>query len=131
MATATVEKQQTVGGGPEPLDGGARFVPLVDIAETGEGYVFYADLPGVKASDLAITYEDGTITIEGKVTPRQPVGQKYLAQEYGVGSFCRSFRIATDVNPDAIKAALKDGVLKLEVPKAESAKIRKIAVKTT
>ena len=131
MATATVEKQEAVAGGPEPLDGGVRYIPPVDIVETGEGYTFYADLPGVKPADLDITYEDGALTLHAKVAPRQPAGQKYVAQEYGVGGFSRSFKIATDVNPDAIKAELKDGVLKLEVPKAESAKVRKIAVKTT
>src|SRR5690348_3630189 len=104
MATATVEKQGEGVGSAEPLDGGVRFVPLVDIVETGEGYTLYADLPGVKPADLNITYENGELTIEGKVVPRQPGGQKYLVQEYGVGGFRRSFRIATDVNADGIRA---------------------------
>ncbi len=131
MATSTVEKQEAVAAVPEPIDSGPRFIPLVDIVETGEAYIFYADLPGVKPADLNITYEDGALTIDGKVAPRQPAAQKYLAREYDVGSFSRSFKIATDVDPDAIKAELKDGVLKLEIPKAESAKVKKIAIKTS
>jgi len=127
---ATIEKQEATTAAPEPLDEGPRYSPLVDIVETNDGYTFYADLPGVKAGDLDITYEDDTLTIEAKVAPRQPKDQQYLIHEYGVGGFSRSFNIATPVNPDGIRAELKNGELCLFVPKAESAKVRKIAIKT-
>jgi len=57
---ATIEKQEATTAAPEPLDEGPRYTPLVDIVETNDGYTFYADLPGVKAGDLDITYEDDT-----------------------------------------------------------------------
>lgn len=62
--------------------------------------------------------------------PRQPADQQYLVREYGVGRFSRSFRIASPVEPDGIRAELKNGELSLFVPKAESAKVCKIAIKT-
>lgn len=127
----TNEKQQAQPAAPaEPLDDGPVYTPLVDIVETNDGYTFYADLPGVKAGDLNITYEDETLTIDAKVTPRQPKGQAYLVQEYGVGRFARSFSTGGPVDPQGIRAELKDGELCLFVPKAESAKLRKIEVKT-
>jgi len=127
---ATIEKQEAATAMPERMDNGPRYTPLVDIVETNDGYTFYADLPGVKAGDLDITYEDDALAIEAMVVPRQPADQQYLVQEYGVGSFSRSFRIATPVEPDGIRAELKNGELSLFVPKAESAKVRKIEINT-
>ena len=73
---------------------------------------------------------EGEIGIRAKVQPRQPQAQAYIDREYGVGDFYRSFVIGTAIKPEAIKAELKGGVLTLTVPKAESAKTRKIPVKT-
>jgi len=109
----------------------AYYTPLVDIIENNEAFVFQADLPGVAAGDVDVSFENGTLTIEGKVTPRQPAGQHYVWREYGVGHFYRSFNIETPVNADGIKAELKNGVLELYVPKAETAKTRKIQIKTS
>ena len=104
------------------------YTPLVDIAETPEGYMFLADLPGVKPADLDVTYDNGTLAIEAKVAARQPAGQRYAWREYGVGHFYRSFHLNTDVNVDGIRAELKHGQLSLFVPKADHAKSRKIQI---
>ena len=106
------------------------YTPLVDVIENADAFVFQADLPGVKAGDVDVSYENGTLTIEGKVAPRQPEAHNFLWREYGVGHFWRSFSIETPVDADSIKAQLKNGVLELYVPKAESAKTRKIAIRT-
>ena len=106
------------------------YTPLVDVIESGEAFEFQADLPGVKAGDVDVSFENGVLTIEGKVTPRQPANHNYLWREYGVGHFYRSFNIETPVDPDGIKAQLKNGVLELYVPKAETAKTRKIEIRT-
>lgn len=106
------------------------YAPAVDVLETNEGYVFYLDVPGAKSGDVDVTYEEQTLTVEAKVPARQPAGQVYIVQQYGLGPYRRSFRLATPVNPDAIRAQLKNGELILSVPKAESAKTRKVAVKT-
>ena len=106
------------------------YTPLVDVIENAEAFVFQADLPGVKAGDVDVSYENGTLTIEAKVAPRQPENHNYLWREYGVGHFWRSFNIETPVNADGIKAQLKDGVLELYVPKAETARTRKVEIRT-
>jgi HSP20 family molecular chaperone IbpA len=107
-----------------------HYTPLVDIYETKDAFIFRADLPGVTADNLDISYEDGVLTIEGKVQPHQTEGQRAVWQEYGVGGFYRQFTLNTPVQSDAIQANLKNGELTLTVPKAEHAKVRKIDVKT-
>src|SRR6185295_2114227 len=96
------------------------YTPLVDIYENADGFVFQADLPGVKTGEVDVSYENGALTIEGKVTPRQP-HQGYTWREYGVGHFYRSFNINTPIEVDGIRAELKNGELSIYVPKAESA----------
>lgn len=134
MATreAAIErKQASADTTTERIDeGGLCYTPRVDIFETPDTLVFQSDLPGVKADDVEINCDDGEISIRGKVRPRQPEAQQYLDREYGVGDFYRSFTVEAPVRPEAIKAELKDGVLTLTVPKAESAKTRKIPIIT-
>ena len=114
----------------EPRAPQAYYTPLVDVLENNEAFVFQADLPGVRAQDLDVRFENGVLTIEGRVAPRQPQGRSYLWREYGVGHFYRSFHLETPVNADGIKAQLRNGVLELWVPKAESARSRRIDIKT-
>jgi HSP20 family protein len=130
MSDNAIQKRENTANVPERIEQATYFTPLVDIAETDDEFVFQADLPGVKAGDVDITYENDVLTIQGKVTPRQPAEQRYVWQEYGVGHFYRQFTLNTPINADAIKAELKNGVLELHVPKAESAKTRKIQIKS-
>jgi len=106
------------------------YTPRVDVAENNEAFLFQADLPGVKPEDVDIHFENGALTLHAKAQPRQPRGQAYAWREYGVGHFYRSFSIEAPVNVDSIRAELKNGVLELYVPKAESAKARRIEIKT-
>ena len=129
-AMEKVEQPQTVNVPDQIQRPAAHYTPLVDVAETAEAFVFHADLPGVKPGDVDLSYDNGTLTIEAKVQPRQPAGHDYAWREYGVGHFYRSFVIDTPVEPEGIKAELRNGVLELYVPKAESARPKKIEVKS-
>ncbi|WP_428939908.1 Hsp20/alpha crystallin family protein [Fontivita pretiosa] len=131
MSEIAIRKRQNVASVPERIEQATYFTPLVDIIETPDEFIFQADLPGVKAGDVDITYENGVLTIQGKVNPRQPADQIYVWQEYDVGHFYRQFTLNTPINADAIRAELKNGVLELHVPKAESARTRKIQVKSS
>jgi len=105
------------------------YSPNVDIMENSDGLVLKADMPGVGAKDIDIQYEDGLLTLHGKVEPRQDESNtSYLLHEYGVGDFYRSFRVGEGVDVDKIRAELKDGVMTLHLPKAEALKPRKISV---
>ena len=131
MKNAAIEKRQQrseAERAPERTGEGVWYTPLCDIVENDEAFWFQADLPGVAAEDLDISYENGTLTIDGKARLRQEAGTRYGWREYGVGHFHRSFSINTPVNVEGIRAELKNGELSLYVPKAESAKPKRIKV---
>ncbi len=96
--------------------------------ETEEKLLLFGDLPGVAKDDLDVRFENGELTIEGKVLPRQ-AEHEFLYGEYGIGDFHRSFAISETIDAEKISAELRDGVLTLHLPKVEAAKPRKIKVK--
>ena len=135
MANTQLEKRSNENSNivnvPERMDQQTYFTPLVDIIETSDAFLFHADLPGVKPGDVDVSFENGMLTIAGKVAPRRPEnGGRYVWREYGVGHFYRSFTLGTPVNVDGITAELKNGELTLTVPKHESIKPRKIEIKS-
>lgn len=129
MSNIGMQKVNTETVTPERIEQAAYFTPLVDIIETNEAFIFQADLPGVKAADVDVTFENGVLTMDGQVPRRQNPTQNYIWQEYGVGHFYRQFTLNTPIDSNAIKAEYKNGVLELRVPKVEAAKARKIQIK--
>jgi HSP20 family protein len=101
--------------------------PAVDIYEEDAGLVIVADMPGVKRDDVSATVEGGVLTIEGKVE-RPATGETVLYSEYEPVSFRRTFALGESLDPAGIDATLKNGVLTVRLPKAESAKTRRINV---
>ena len=130
MATATeVEKKQGDVISPERMKAGRMYTPRVDIVETSDELLLIADVPGARADSVDINFEQGELTISARVPERQDQSVQYLLREYGVGDFYRVFRIGDGVDNGKITAEVTGGVLKVHLPKAESAKPRKIAVK--
>jgi HSP20 family protein len=106
------------------------YAPNVDILEKEDELLVLADMPGVRADNIDIHYEQAMLTIHGKAEPRQSVNEtQYLLREYGVGDFYRSFRIGEGIDADKIHAELSNGVLELHLPKSEEVKPRRIEVK--
>jgi HSP20 family molecular chaperone IbpA len=105
------------------------FVPRADIYETDEAIYVVADMPGVDESSLDITLEKGVLTLNGTVEPEAPEGYSLAYAEYRVGDYTRSFSLSNEIDQGAIEATLKDGVLRLTLPKVTEAQTRKIAVK--
>lgn len=107
-----------------PAIGSAReqmFSPRVDVHEKGKKYVIDAELPGVKKDDVNVTLDKGVLTIEATMedeTSKEEEG-RVVRRERRFGSFSRSFYVGEGVKEKDISAKFKDGVLKLEVPKAE------------
>lgn len=104
------------------------FTPPIDIYETDEGLVLYADLPGVTVDTLELQVQDNKLTLFGRLKPVVPEDAHVLHQEYQVGDFLRSFILSDEVDHDRIKATLSNGVLKLVLPKAPKAQPRRIEV---
>jgi HSP20 family protein len=114
---------------PTAAQGGKKFVPALDLSETADGYLVEAALPGVKPEDVEITVENNVLTIKGEA--RQEVDEQkrnFHRVERRFGSFQRTIGLPTTVKADAIQASLTNGVLRLEIPKAEEVKPRKISV---
>jgi HSP20 family molecular chaperone IbpA len=109
---------------------GPVFTPLVDIFETDREITLLADMPGVKAKDLGIDLNENVLTVSGEVEAPEGENEMYVNREYLVGKYYRQFTLSDVIDQSKIEAGLKDGVLRLNLPKVEKAKPRKISVKT-
>ncbi len=107
---------------------GMTFTPAVDIFETEKELTLLADMPGVKADDLNIDLRDNTLTIEGGVQSPEGPEEVGVFREYPIGKYFRQFTLSEVIDQPRIDATLKDGVLRLILPKVEKATPRKIAV---
>jgi HSP20 family protein len=105
------------------------WVPPVDVQETDESYLFTAELPGLGKDDVDITLEDNLLTLSGerKLEERQE-GKSYHRVERAYGSFSRSFSLPAQVDGDKVAAKFEEGLLRIEIPKAEQVKPRKIDI---
>jgi HSP20 family molecular chaperone IbpA len=112
---------------PMPVE---TITPLIDIHEGPDGLVLQADLPGVTEDNLNIQLEDNVLTLHARVPSPFPEGASVLHEEYRVSDFYRSFILSDEVERDKISAELKNGVLRLSLPKAERARTRRIEIKS-
>ena len=107
----------------------ASWAPSVDINETKDAYVVKGELPGVDKDDVDISIEDNLLVIRGeKKFETESDEDKYHRKECVYGSFERSFSLPKQVDVSKVEASYKNGVLKLNIPKAEEAKPRQIQV---
>ncbi len=104
------------------------FNPPIDIYETPEGLVLYADLPGVTAEGLDLQVQENRLTLFGRIQNAEPPSIGVIHQEYQVGDYLRSFILSDEVDHDRIQAKLTNGVLRVELPRAARAKPRRIEV---
>jgi HSP20 family protein len=104
--------------------------PRLDVTEKEDAYVVAAELPGVKKEDIQVTVEDGVLTIgaETKSEHEEKEGNRVIRSERHYGRYERSLRLGHDITAKDVKAAYKDGILTLTLPKAEQAKPKRIAV---
>ncbi len=102
----------------------ARFL-AVNIRDEGEAYLLTALAPGLKADDLNVQVLEDVVSIEGQFPEDE---NEYLLQELPGGSFRRELRLPSALEAEKVEAKIEDGVLNLRLPKAESARPRKINV---
>jgi len=108
---------------------GLVFNPAVDIFETERELTLLADLPGVKAKDLKVDLKDNVLTLTADETPLEGSGEKDVIREYRTGTYYRQFSLSDTIDQSKIEAVLKEGVLRLTLPKVEAVTPRKIPVK--
>jgi HSP20 family protein len=102
--------------------------PAANIWEQGEALLVEMELPGVKSDQLDISVVGGELTVKVNRPEQTPEGITYHRRERPVGSFSRVLRLPIEVNADRVEAELHDGILLVTLPKAESARPRKINV---
>ena len=110
---------------------GLVFTPAVDIFETDKEITLLADMPGVKAGDLNIDLHENMLTLDGEVRSPERADEMAVISEYRTGKYYRQFNLSEMIDQAKIDAELRDGVLRLTLPKVKAAKPRQIKVKAT
>lgn len=121
--------RQFFGDADAPLAG--AFSPALDVEENDDGFTLHVELPGVKADDVDVSIEENVLTIAGQrdfYADKNADGFRRIERRFG--TFHRAIRLPDRVDPSAIQANYKDGLLTVSVPKAEESKPRKIQVAT-
>jgi HSP20 family protein len=99
----------------------------INILEQDDAYVLSALVPGLQAEDLNIQVLDDVLRIEGEYKAEE---SNYLVRELPTGSFSRTLRLPSSIDADKVDARITDGILTLNLPKAESARPRRISITT-
>lgn len=104
--------------------------PSVDIKETSETIEVYAELPGMTKEDINLSIRDNALHISGeKRRDDEEADANYHRVERVFGTFSRAFSLPAKVDMEKVQAVFKDGILHLELPKAEEEKPRQIEIK--
>lgn len=107
----------------------AQVFPALNLWEEDGGYVIEAELPGIALENLDIEIAHNELTIKGHRTFDYPENARFLRREHGETKFARTVTLPVEVDGSKADATMKDGVLRISLPKAEAAKARKISVK--
>jgi HSP20 family protein len=97
----------------------------VNVSEQDDAYVLSALVPGLKAEDLNIQVLENVVSIEGEY---QSADTEYLLNELPSGTFRRTLRMPTEIMAEKVEAKIADGILTLNLPKAESSRPKKISI---
>lgn len=123
------KKESEMPSGVERTSDRPLFTPLVDIFPYKGGTLLVADMPGVDEKNVEIQLEQGTLTINGRVSPAEYPNHRLVYSEYRVGDFHRCFKLSENIDANRIEATMKNGTLRLFLPEAEEAKPKRISVK--
>ena len=116
----------------EHMRPGRTYVPDVDIREDDQALWFFVDMPGVEQDQVEVEMHDDMLRLDGRVSPEDYKGLTPAHTEYNVGNYTRRFSLTNPHHFDRehIAARLVNGVLEVKLPKAETAKPRRIPVST-
>jgi HSP20 family molecular chaperone IbpA len=103
--------------------------PEINVYEDASGITLEADMPGVSKDRLTIQVDKDSLLIEGEVQFPMPEGMEALHADVRATRYSRSFALSRELDSDSIEASLKDGVLRLHIPKRAEVRPRKIEVR--
>jgi HSP20 family protein len=125
----TVFDSPTPGGNGNTL---RRWMPAMDLVESGDHFVLRADLPGLDQEDVKIELDDSTLTISGeRKAEHEEKEEGYYRLERAFGSFSRTLQLPKGIDPEAVNASFDRGVLEVRIPKPEQRKPRRIEIDGT
>ena len=109
--------------------GARRWIPAMDLIETGEHFVLKADLPGMTQDDVNIEVENNVLTISGeRKTEHEEKHEGYYRLERATGAFSRSLTLPEGIDAEAVSATFDNGVLEVRIPKPAQAQPRKVQI---
>ncbi len=123
-----LKKEAALEKGIERTRAKRVFTPAVDIIEQKDYIILFADMPGVDEKTVDVTLDKDLLTIHGSVEQETHKGHRLVLSEYGTGDYERTFTVSNEIDREKIIASVKDGVLRLTLPKAAAARTRKIPV---
>jgi HSP20 family protein len=129
LQTTGRREPQTRGGNGPDREQQPFVVPPVDIYEDESGITLLADLPGVSRDRLGVRVDGESLVLEATATTAQPQDMQLVYGEAQFPSYRREFTLSRELDASRIEASLKDGVLRLAIPKLEEAKPRRIEVR--
>ncbi len=124
------KEKHELSGAAEHTRTGLIFTPDVDIFETDQSLTLLADMPGVTPDSLTIDLRDDTLTITGETSGGRRPDEKPILVEYETGTYYRQFSLSEIIDQQKIDARLKNGVLRLKLPKVEKSAPRKITIQS-
>ena len=123
-----VQHKQEVEHKGETTKEGKYFIPAVDIFESEADVTVVAEMPGVSGKGVDVSLEDNVLTIRGIQKEQQSSSGRVLLNEYESGNYQRRFTVAETIDQEKVKATVRNGMLKIVLPKTEPEKPRKIEV---
>jgi HSP20 family protein len=110
--TQTIEKKEANGTRPVGM-------PRTDVRETDEAVILITDMPGADESSLELTLQEDLLVLRGRPLPSRSAGWKLEWAEYALPDYERSFRLLTEIDRDAIQATIRNGTLRVVLPKKQ------------
>ena len=119
----------TTRGGGNGNATARRWIPAMDLIETGEHFVLKADLPGMTEQDVNIELENNVLTLSGeRKTEHEEKHEGYYRLERATGAFARSLTLPEGIDAEAVSATFDNGVLEVRIPKPVQAQPRKVQI---
>jgi HSP20 family protein len=119
----------TTRGGGNGSATARRWIPAMDLIETGDHFVLKADLPGMGEGDVNIEVENNVLTVSGeRKTAHEEKHEGYYRLERATGAFSRSLTLPEGIDPESVTATFGNGVLEVRVPKPAETKPRRVQI---
>ena len=128
MTTSEMKTAARPAAAPTEAETTLTYQPNVDICDCGKEVLIVADIPGTRTDGIDVSFEDGVLSLHARVPARDLPGRA-VHQEYGIGSYRRSFRLGDDFDASQITANYRHGVLTIHVPRLAAVRPRKVEVR--